>query len=122
MMPQDNVIYSYVVAKDNLVTDFVSFYNLPSTVLQNPKHDHIKAAYSYYHVANSVSLKALLNDALILAKKEDFDVFNALDIMQNQQFISELAFSPGDGFLHYYMYNYQIENMLQSKDLGIVLV
>lgn len=122
MLPQENVIYSYVLVKEGQVTDFVSFYNLPSSVLQHPKHTHIKAAYSYYHVATTVSLKALLLDALILAKKEGFDVFNALDIMENQKFISELNFSPGDGFLHYYMYNYQMKNMLQSKELGIVLV
>lgn len=36
MLPQENVIYSYVITKDNQVTDFVSFYNLPSSVLQHP--------------------------------------------------------------------------------------
>lgn len=122
LLPRDNVIYSYVIANANTITDFVSFYNLPSSVLNNPKYTHIKAAYSYYHVATSVSLKQLLSDALILAKKEGFDVFNALDIMQNKEFISELSFSPGDGFLHYYMYNYQLKKVISSQDVGIVLV
>lgn len=57
LLPREDVIYSYVLCKDGKITDFVSFYNLPSTVLHNPLHSHIKAAYSYYHVAHSVSLK-----------------------------------------------------------------
>ena len=31
-----------------------------------------------------MSLKTLLGDALIMAKNDDFDVFNALDIMHNK--------------------------------------
>ena len=37
MLPRENVIYSYVVEKyennANTITDFYSFYNLPSTIL-----------------------------------------------------------------------------------------
>ena len=50
------------------VTDFVSFYSLPSTVVHHPTHSTIQAAYSFYAVANSVSLCELMNDALIVAK------------------------------------------------------
>jgi len=57
-----------------------------------------------------------------MAKKEGFDVFNALDIMQNKEFISELTFSPGDGFLHYYFYNYKLANILKAQQIGVVLV
>ena len=38
-------------------------------------------------------------DALILAKKEDFDVFNALDLMENKSFLENLKFGIGDGNL-----------------------
>ena len=38
-------------------------------------------------------------DALILAKKEDFDVFNALDLMENKTFLENLKFGIGDGNL-----------------------
>ena len=56
---------------------------LPSSVLKNPKHDKLKAVYSYYNVATSVPLIKLMENALIMAKQLDFDVFNALDIMEN---------------------------------------
>jgi glycylpeptide N-tetradecanoyltransferase len=49
-----------------------------------------------------------MENALILAKQLDFDVFNALDIMENTQFLKELKFSAGDGNLHYYLYNWKM--------------
>jgi glycylpeptide N-tetradecanoyltransferase len=41
----------------------------------------MKACYSYYNFANTVKLEELIFNSLILAKKEDFDVYNCLDIM-----------------------------------------
>lgn len=46
----------------------VSFYTLPSTVVNNPVHKSIKAAYAFYNVATSMSMQDLMHDALILAK------------------------------------------------------
>lgn len=46
-----------------------SFYQLPSTVVDHPKYKDLKAAYSFYNVATTVSLKELMNDALIIAKR-----------------------------------------------------
>ncbi|KAL0441386.1 UNVERIFIED_CONTAM: Glycylpeptide N-tetradecanoyltransferase 1 [Sesamum radiatum] len=80
------------------------------------------AAYSYYNVATKTPLLQLMNDALIVAKKKDYDVFNALDVMQNETFLKELKFGPGDGKLHYYLYNYRLRHVLRSSELGLVLL
>uniref|UniRef100_A0A7S2RFI4 Glycylpeptide N-tetradecanoyltransferase n=2 Tax=Mucochytrium quahogii TaxID=96639 RepID=A0A7S2RFI4_9STRA len=119
--PRKDVIYSYVVEKDGKVTDFCSFYNLPSTVIGHPQYNHLKAAYCFYNVANTVPLKDLMNDALIFANREKFDVFNALDIMQNATFLKELKFGIGDGNLHYYFYNFQMPT-IKPNEIGIVLL
>ena len=66
------------------VTDFVSFYTLPSTVMNHPTHNTIKAAYSFYNVSTATPWSDLMGDALVLAKKANFDVFNALDLMENR--------------------------------------
>lgn len=50
------------------VTDFVSFYTLPSTVMNHPVHKSLKAAYSFYNVSTATRLIELMNDALISAK------------------------------------------------------
>lgn len=70
MIPRDNIVYSYVLVDDNhKVTDLCSFYNLPSTVVNHPVYNQIKAAYSFYNVATTISFKDLMQDSLIMAKK-----------------------------------------------------
>ncbi|EEH18047.1 glycylpeptide N-tetradecanoyltransferase [Paracoccidioides brasiliensis Pb03] len=115
----EQVVWSYVVEdpETNKITDFVSFYSLESTVLQNPKHGNIRAAYLYYYATESAfaekekglkeRLQLIVNDVLILAKKENFDVFNALTLHDNPLFLETLKFGAGDGQLHYYLFNYR---------------
>ena len=46
-LPRDKIVYTYVVSatetvngkKKEKVTDFLSFYSLPSHVMSNPKHN-----------------------------------------------------------------------------------
>ena len=84
MMPRDGVINTFVLCDEKgQVTDMCGFYTLPSTIIGNPEYNTLKAAYSYYNVATTVKLDELMYDALILAKQLDFDVFNALDLMDN---------------------------------------
>lgn len=66
--PINDVVFSYVVETDKVITDFVSFYCLPSSIINHPKHSQLKAAYSYYHVSTATPLNVLINNALILAK------------------------------------------------------
>lgn len=79
------------------------------------------AVYSFYNVAGRHSLKDLMGDALILAKKEGADVFNALDLMENESFLKELKFGPGDGHLQYYLYNWGCPQM-DNAQVGLVLM
>lgn len=77
----EQVVWSYVVEdpQTHKITDFFSFYNLESTVIQHHKYDNVRAAYLYYYgteTAFSGDMKALkerllvlMNDALIMAKK-----------------------------------------------------
>lgn len=81
----------------------------------------MNAAYSFYNFSTATEWKVLMNDALILAKNLGCDVFNALDLMENLEFLKELKFGIGDGSLHYYLYNWQCPSVL-SKDLGLVLM
>lgn len=55
LIPRDNVIESFVVeSKENgKITDFISFYNLPSSILKHETHKVLKVAYSYYNVATT---------------------------------------------------------------------
>ena len=52
--------------------------------------------------------------------QKNYDVFNALDLMENATFLRELKFGPGDGNLHYYIYNWRCPEMLPNR-LAFVL-
>jgi len=110
LLPRENVIESFVVEdpESGKITDFISFYSLPSTVLRHEVHKILNVAYSYYSVPNKHNLTDLMKDALILAKNKGYDVFNALDVQQNLEFMKDLKFGVGDGNLHYYLYNWRI--------------
>ena len=62
-----------------------------------------------------------MRDLLVLAKQNNFDVFNALDVMENESFLKELKFGIGDGRLQYYFYNYRVKG-INPSDVGMVLV
>lgn len=122
LLPRKEVVSSYVLeGADGKITDLCSFYYLPSTVIGNPLHDKLNAVYSYYNVATSIGMEDLMKDLLILARNEGADVFNALDLMENEPVFSSLQFGAGDGWLQYYVYNWKCPTMTAS-DIGIVLL
>lgn len=76
----EQVIWSYVVEDptSQKITDFLSFYCLESQVINNKKHDNVRAAYLFYYATESAfekdekglkeRLNQVMNDGLILAK------------------------------------------------------
>lgn len=122
-LTRKGVVYSYVIDNKETkeITDFISFYELPSTIMNHPKYNGMKAAYSYYNVCSTVKWELIMKDALILAKQLDFDVFNALDVMENSTFLEELKFKIGDGHLQYYLYNWKCRD-LEPKEVALVLL
>ena len=126
LLPREGVVSSFVVVRQGAdgaetITDFISYYHLHSSVLGNPKHSTLRAAYAFYNVATSMDLTELMRDALILAKNEGMDVFNALDLMDNDEFLEALKFGRGDGNLQYYVYNWSCPAM-EHGDVGLVLL
>ncbi|KAG5681210.1 hypothetical protein PVAND_010666 [Polypedilum vanderplanki] len=120
-LPRENIIECFVVENDGKITDLVSYYALPSTVMHHPVHRQIKAAYSFYNIATKTPLNDLMYDALISARNLQFDVFNALDLMENKKFLQDLKFGIGDGNLQYYLYNWRCPQM-KPEDIGLILL
>ncbi|KAF9052854.1 N-myristoyl transferase [Panaeolus papilionaceus] len=142
---EGQVTWSYVVEDSNgNITDFVSFYSLPSTVINSAKYPILEAAYLYYYASN-VGLKrgleneeelkkrliALIGDALIIANEAKFDVFNALTLMDHVPILPDLKFGVGDGFLNFYLYNWRTAslagmsaegNVPAGRGLGVVML
>ena len=89
--------------------------------VKHPKHSHIFAAYSYYNVATTVDLKLLMKDCLTMSREEGCDVFNALNVMDNDEFLHDLRFGMGDGNLNYYLFNWKCADV-NPEEIGLVLL
>ncbi|KAG4303872.1 hypothetical protein PORY_002726 [Pneumocystis oryctolagi] len=117
-------VYSYVVEDPSTgkITDFFSFYSLPSSIITDTKYKTLNAAYLFYYALESGikknmdqaehkiyidRLNLIIKDCLIIAKNMKFDVFNALTLMDNPFFLENQEFGPGDGKLNYYLFNYR---------------
>ncbi|KAL0581560.1 glycylpeptide N-tetradecanoyltransferase [Marasmius crinis-equi] len=130
------VTWAYVVENPETkkITDFFSFYSLPSTIINNPAHSTLEAAYLYYYATDVAltpraeeqgtlkqRLQDLIGDALIVARNANFDVFNALTMMDNSPMLNPLKFGKGDGLLNFYLYNWRTAPLLPNK-VGVVMV
>lgn len=122
------VVWSYVVEAPETkeITDFFSFYSLPSSVLGNKQHSVLNAAYCFYYASDAfwdkdgkhltddskgsplaTRLNELSRELSIAAAKNKFDVLNALTLMDNPLFLEQQKFGAGDGFLNYYLFNWK---------------
>jgi len=143
---QGQVVWTYVVEnpESHAITDFFSFYTLPSTIVSNPRHDTLEAAYLYYYATDTAfvekadelglvkrRLTELIGDAIILADQAKFDVFNALTLMDNALFLQDLKFGSGDGLLNFYLYNWRskalagmnpTEGQPAGRGVGVVML
>jgi glycylpeptide N-tetradecanoyltransferase len=121
-VPRKNVVYSYVREdSNNKITDFISFYSLPSSILQHESYKKLMAAYSFFNINTTLTVKEIMKCALILAKNAGFDVFNCLNIMNNEEAFQDLLFGKGGGKLKYYFWNFVCPET-EPKDLSLVLM
>jgi len=129
---EGQVVWAYVVEdpKSHKITDFFSFYSLPSTIMQHPKHALLEAAYLFYYgtatafeegAESSGRLKRrlldLIGDALVIANEARFDVLNALTLMDNHLVLADLKFGQGDGLLNFYLYNWRTSQLEGNQAL-----
>ncbi|PVV05429.1 hypothetical protein BB560_000061 [Smittium megazygosporum] len=158
LLPRKDVIFTYVVedvTKPGKITDFFSYYLLPSTVLKKKDPSNAKSgksdysilhsAYLFYYGLNtepasgveiedsSISYKelnekllkerliALMKNCLLIAKNENFDVFNCVLIQDNATFLEDLKFGQGDGSLNYYFYNWNVRPF-KNNEIGLTML
>ncbi|XP_010778819.1 glycylpeptide N-tetradecanoyltransferase 2-like isoform X1 [Notothenia coriiceps] len=121
LLPRENVIDTYVVqGDDGTLTDMVSFYSVSYRVLNHPVHTDLRAAHLLYVTSTTTDPVDLMKDTLVLAQTKGFDIFLALNVMDNQSFLENLKFSISDKSLHYYLYNWMCPTMSPDK-VGLVL-
>lgn len=118
-IPKERIIYSYVLENNGIITDFISFVEIDSSIIK--KNDMLRTAMLFYFAANNLTIKELINEAIIYAKINGFDVFNALDIMGTKDILEELKFDLGTGTLVYNFYNYKVKD-INVNNIGTMLL
>ncbi|KAK5881242.1 hypothetical protein CesoFtcFv8_022063 [Champsocephalus esox] len=98
----------------------VSFYSVSYRVLNHPVHTDLRAAHLLYVTSTATDPVGLMEDTLVLAQTKGFDIFFALNVMDNQSFLENLKLSISDKSLHYYLYNWMCPTMSPDK-VGLVL-
>jgi glycylpeptide N-tetradecanoyltransferase len=69
------IMHSYVVEEAGRITDFFSFYILPTLVLKEGLHKYLNQAYSYLNASPTMRLEQGIKAMLILAKGFGADNF-----------------------------------------------
>ncbi|RDB20961.1 Glycylpeptide N-tetradecanoyltransferase [Hypsizygus marmoreus] len=127
------VTWAYVIEdpETHKITDFFSFYSLPSTVINSSKHPVLEAAYLFYYASETAFVEgaeasgqlkkrfeAVIGEALVVANAAKFDVFNALTLMDNVPVLQDLKFGVGDGILNFYLYNWRTAPLAGMNPAG----
>lgn len=107
----NEIVTTYVVEKNGKVVDMLSFYNLPSQVL-NPTKEHkmLNVAYVYYYTSNEETPYKMLKNTLIVANQKHVDVVQATDMMENKDIMKDLLFEEGPNKLNLYTYNWKLRD------------
>ena len=69
------------------ISDLVSFYTLPSTIMHHPTYRTLKAAYSFYNVSTKTPWVDLMQDALISARDVIYKLLIYINIFFNNIFL-----------------------------------
>lgn len=67
------------------------------------------------HVTLGLLLSLIVLIQMTIFLQAGFDVFNALDLMENKEFLETLKFGIGDGNLQYYLYNWRCPPVAPNK-------
>lgn len=115
-LSRNGVVSSFVLRERGQVVGFGSYYLVGADVVGNKK---MLTAYLYYYAPVR---KDLIDQLVVMAKREGADVFNALDIYRNGEWIKDLKFMPGDGKLNYIVHFKEKWGKLKVEDFNLILV
>jgi len=116
---RNKVICSFVVEGDNgEITDFISVYNIPTTVISQDLTLNI--AYIYYCASDRTT--ELVGDILPLIRDMGIDCLNVLNFGQFNDTINQSQFKMGTGTLRYYLYNWHFGKACTNDDVTLTLL
>jgi glycylpeptide N-tetradecanoyltransferase len=78
MLLNNDIVRSYVIMKDELIVDFVSYYKLPYNI--NESDEKINTGYLFLYSSETITGSDIIRDVLQSTSKDNLDLFNVIDI------------------------------------------
>jgi glycylpeptide N-tetradecanoyltransferase len=103
-------IHSYVTDDSN---DFISFYEIPYE--RADETYTVKQAYRFFIVGD------VYNDAFLIAKNLGYHVFNSAEAGVPTKILEDHKFMKGNGFVHYYLYNWHLSESTEPKEIAVII-
>lgn len=120
--PINNIIYTFILKKNNKITDMFSFYLLNYKI--DNTNEFLKNVYYSLIINNSLSGVDIINDSLFFINKLNIDIINIYENQYNilnEKDLENLNFIIGTGKCNFYIYNWSIKDIL-PRDNSIFLV
>jgi len=103
-------IHSYVNDDSD---DFISFYDIPYERVDGT--DTVRQVYRFFIVGD------VYNDAFLIAKNLGYHVFNSAEAGVPTDLLERHKFMKGNGFVHYYLYNWNLSGSTEPKEIAVII-
>lgn len=114
----NNYVKCYLCYNEDKIVDMISYYIIPYKHIESGKI--VKAVLLYYYTNYSNNLQIWIKNLMIIARNNGFHLFNALNIMDNQEILNDLHFEEGTGILHYLVYKHKVTS-IEANEIGKIL-
>lgn len=116
MLPKKNIVYSYVLKNNDVITDFISVTKTYYYCFHF--EDVISIANLTYYFTNTMSIRDLVC-CLIDKIKDEFDQLNFYNMMDNDEI--HLNKFETNGILKIYFYNVQMP-FIENKKISMLII
>lgn len=105
-LPKNNIIDSFVVEKNGIITDFISIFYVKTHVFNNNKYSDYSVAQIYqYFYSDEKKFIDIVDDILYIMKQKNIDVVNCINQMDTHIFLDRLKFKERFGENNFYIWN-----------------
>lgn len=91
---ENDILKVYVIKEDEKIVDFISFYLLKYQM--NNSTVMINSGNLFYYTSNVTNIYTIIRNTLTIAASCGVDIFNASNVMENEQILTDFKFSETD--------------------------
>lgn len=114
----NNFVESFVLVDEDDTTHVIDFISYQKVLFTNTSTT-IKCAYLYCYTSDEETAYRLIHDAIVMAYKNNVDIFYTHDLMEHTDVLPDLYFIKNNKTVHYHQHNHSHQNALLDSQLGV---